>query len=168
MFDMLKVNTAVIVGSVVFALIASLITYGAYQAHKANALNESPAFARQQVADSKTANRNLTEQVQLAHTLNRVNDEVVTTVVQDKAETTATHGAIASSRNTQAENIKQKYEPETGQTKSREMDDAQGQAQESNAIHISRLWQSYCAAVPADTPGCENFTFLDDSTSLHP
>ncbi|WP_233874915.1 SlyX family protein [Paraburkholderia adhaesiva] len=142
MFDKLKGYTAVIIGTVVFALVASLVAYGAYQAHKVKALNETLAVAQQQVSDLQAANRNLTQQVQLAQTLNRVNDEVVTTAVQDKADMTATQGAIASSTKIQIENVKKKYEPEAGQMKTQEAADAQ--TREISAIEITGLWQLYC------------------------
>jgi hypothetical protein len=166
MFDKLKAYAAVIIGTVVLAIVASLVAYGAYQAHKVKTLNESLTVAKQQVSDLQAANKNLTQQVQLAQTLNKVNDEIVTTVVQAKADMTTTQGAIASSTKTQIENVKKKYEPAVGQTKTLEA--AEAEAREISAIHITGLWQSYCAAVSASTQDCAEFTSPSNSTPEPP
>ncbi|MBB5409238.1 putative coiled-coil protein SlyX [Paraburkholderia sp. HC6.4b] len=166
MFDKLKAYAAVIVGTVVLALMASLVAYGAYQAHKVKTLNASLTAAQQQVSDLQAANRNLTQQLQLAQTLNRVNDEVVTTVVQAKADMAAAQGSIASSTKAQIESVKTKYAPAAGQMKKQEEADAE--AREISAIQITGLWQSYCAAAPANAAGCVEFTSPSHATPSAP
>jgi hypothetical protein len=160
MFDRIKTYADLIIGGVLLLILASAVAYGAWQAHKVKVLNQSLVTMQQQVSDLQAANRNLAQQVQLAQTLNRVNDAVVTATVEAHADTTATHTTIAATTQSRIETVRQKYASVAthAMTPDEVQAHATAQAREISEIQIDGLWQHYCAAAPAGSAGCAEFT----------
>ncbi|WP_233874151.1 hypothetical protein [Paraburkholderia adhaesiva] len=160
MFGKLKEYADILIGVGALIVLVALIDFGAWQWHKVRVLNQSLEAAQLQVDQLQVANRNLTLQLQLAQTLNRVNDAVVTATLEEHAQMTATQQTITSTIQTQIAAVQKKYEPAPGETKTQTHIEAE--AREISEIQLDGMWKSFCTAAPPGTRGCTEFTSSRD------
>jgi hypothetical protein len=152
MLDQVKEYATAIIGTIIAVVVAGLIAFGVYEAHKVKSLTEAAGASKQQIQDLTSANTNLKSQLDLAQKSGQVNDQVVTDDVQAKAASAASQAAITTKTDAQIAVVKKKYEPVAGQPISGSA--AKAESSEISRIRVNSLWDTYCNNVPASTTGC--------------
>jgi cytoskeletal protein RodZ len=152
MLDQVKEYATAIIGTVVVVVVAGLIAFGVWEAHKVKTLTEAAGESTQQIKDLKSANDNLKSQLDLAQKSGQVNDQVVTDDVQAKAASAASQAVVTAKTEAQIAVVKKKYEPVAGQAISASA--AKAESSEISRIRVNSLWDTYCNNVPASTTGC--------------
>jgi Sec-independent protein translocase protein TatA len=152
MLDQVKEYATAIFGTVIVVVVAALIAFGVYEAHKVKSLTEAAGKSTQQIQDLTSANKNLKNELDLAKKSGQINDQVVTDDVQAKAATAASQAIITAKTDAQIAVVKKKYEPAAGQPISASA--AKAETNEISRIRVNSLWDTYCNNVSASTTGC--------------